>query len=140
MSRVVETLNERLRSCQSESWQKGQVEDISAGDQAGGEKQEEELFSPGRLESSLSWPKGQEEDIQEAGPTAVVQQFVEQINQYSETWENRDESNNFDQRHDVELARKSVFPIVEAGSVENTQQGKVVCLISLFSDLDLFCQ
>jgi len=56
----------------------------------------------------------EEEEVHEVGPSAVVQQFVEQINQYTETWENRDESNNFDQRHDVELARKSVFPIVEA--------------------------
>ena len=29
--------------------------------------------------------------------------------------QNKDESNNFDQRHDLELARKSVYPIVEAG-------------------------
>jgi len=56
----------------------------------------------------------EEEEVHEVGPSAVVQQFCEQINQYTETWENRDESNNFDQRHDVELARKSVFPIVEA--------------------------
>eukprot|EP00403_Amphidinium_massartii_P034621 CAMPEP_0178443034 /NCGR_PEP_ID=MMETSP0689_2-20121128/38582_1 /TAXON_ID=160604 /ORGANISM="Amphidinium massartii, Strain CS-259" /LENGTH=855 /DNA_ID=CAMNT_0020066819 /DNA_START=48 /DNA_END=2612 /DNA_ORIENTATION=- len=55
-----------------------------------------------------------EEEPHEVGPSAVVQQFVEQINQYTETWESRDESNNFDQRHDVELARKQVFPIVEA--------------------------
>mmetsp|Transcript_11624 Transcript_11624/g.18521 ORF Transcript_11624/g.18521 Transcript_11624/m.18521 type:complete len:849 (-) Transcript_11624:78-2624(-) len=56
-----------------------------------------------------------EDDTHEAGMTsAVVQQFVEQIKQYTEMWENRDESNNFDQRHDVDLARKSVFPIVEA--------------------------
>ncbi|CAJ1429280.1 unnamed protein product [Effrenium voratum] len=63
------------------------------------------------------------------GYSAVVQQFVEQIKQYTEQWEaahdkpvgglmistcNKDESNNFDQRHDLELARKSVYPIVEA--------------------------
>ncbi|CAE7431027.1 tuf1 [Symbiodinium natans] len=48
------------------------------------------------------------------GYSAVVQQFVEQIKQYTEQWENKDESNNFDQRYDLELARKSVFPIVEA--------------------------
>jgi len=55
-----------------------------------------------------------EQEVVEVGPTAVVRQFVEQIDQYTKMWENRDESNNFDQRHDVELARKSVFPIVEA--------------------------
>ncbi|CAE6954799.1 unnamed protein product, partial [Symbiodinium sp. CCMP2456] len=48
------------------------------------------------------------------GYSAVVQQFVEQIKQYTEQWENKDESHNFDQRYDLALARKSVFPIVEA--------------------------
>ena len=110
------------------------------------------------------------------GYSAVVQQFVEQIKQYTEQWEermkrdatvlplsnlslspwlfkdtcwnpkkkvydieifykhqpkevvsqplmcaqNKDESNNFDQRHDLELARKSVYPIVEAGILKTT--------------------
>lgn len=53
------------------------------------------------------------------GYSAVVQQFVEQIKQYTEQWENKDESNNFDQRHDLELARKSVYPIVEVGMAES---------------------
>merc|ERR1712061_428072 len=56
----------------------------------------------------------EEEEPHDVGPTAVVQQFVERINEYTEMWESRDESNNPDQRHDVELARKNVFPIVEA--------------------------
>jgi len=39
------------------------------------------------------------DDVEEAepmdvGPSNVVQQFVEHINQYTEKWENRDESNN----------------------------------------------
>ncbi|CAK0838676.1 unnamed protein product, partial [Prorocentrum cordatum] len=55
-----------------------------------------------------------EEDTQESGPSHVVAQFVERINEYTEMWENRNEDNNFDQRHDIELARKNVFPIVEA--------------------------
>merc|ERR1711907_623928 len=59
-------------------------------------------------------PKDDPNDMEEEGTTAVVQHFIEQINQYTETWENKDESNNFDQRHDRELARKAVFPIVEA--------------------------
>lgn len=58
---------------------------------------------------------GEEEPLEAGvGYSAVVQQFVEQIKQYTEQWENKDESNNFDQRHDLELARKSVYPIVEA--------------------------
>merc|ERR1712187_823259 len=60
--------------------------------------------------------KGGEDEAEahEVGPSPVVRQFMEQINVYTEMWETRDESKNFDQRHDVELARKSVFPIVEA--------------------------
>merc|ERR1711881_495526 len=58
----------------------------------------------------------EEEEAEEhqAGTSALVQQFVEHINEYTEMWEERDESNNFEQKHDVELARKKVFPIVEA--------------------------
>merc|ERR1711998_472646 len=56
----------------------------------------------------------EEEEGREDKLSDMVPQFVEQINQYTETWGNRDESNNFDQRHDVELARRQVFPIVEA--------------------------
>jgi len=58
--------------------------------------------------------EGEEDEPMDVGPSNVVQQFVEHINQYTEKWENRDESNNFDQRHDIELARKNVYPIVEA--------------------------
>lgn len=58
--------------------------------------------------------EGEEEELHDVGPSAVVQMFVEHINAYTETWENRDESNNFDQRHDIELSRQNVYPIVEA--------------------------
>merc|ERR1712129_665772 len=54
------------------------------------------------------------EETHEVGPSPVVRQFVEQIDNYTKMWENNDERNNFDQRHDNEMARKSVFPIVEA--------------------------
>merc|ERR1712008_577272 len=54
------------------------------------------------------------EETHEIGPSPVVRQFVEQIDNYTKMWENNDERNNFDQRHDTEMARKSVFPIVEA--------------------------
>merc|ERR1712224_1013084 len=58
--------------------------------------------------------EGEEAEEHQAGTSALVQQFVEHINEYTEMWEERDESNNFEQKHDVELARKKVFPIVEA--------------------------
>jgi len=56
----------------------------------------------------------EEEEVQDSGPSHMVAQFVERINEYTEMWENRNEENNFDQRHDIELARKNVEPIVEA--------------------------
>lgn len=94
--------------------------DKEADDEEAGEKgKDAKKDTKGDKKAAKGKDKGKggeadEGNVQEIGPTAVVQQFVEQINQYTETWENRDESNNFDQRHDVELARKSVFPIVEA--------------------------
>merc|ERR1712151_870105 len=56
----------------------------------------------------------EEEEVQDSGPSHMVAQFVERINEYTEQWENRNEDNNFDQRHDIELARKTVAPVVEA--------------------------
>merc|ERR1712159_383553 len=60
--------------------------------------------------------KGGEEEEEKInmGPTDVVKQFVEHINNYTEVWEAKDESNNFEQRHDRDLARKIVYPIVES--------------------------
>merc|ERR1712190_294340 len=43
----------------------------------------------------------EEAEAHEVGPSPVVRQFMEQINVYTEMWETRDESKNFDQRHDV---------------------------------------
>ncbi|CAD7971149.1 unnamed protein product [Amoebophrya sp. A120] len=56
----------------------------------------------------------EETEEHQAGPTAIVQSFVDLINDYSEVWEDREESHNFDQKHDAELTRKLVFPMVEA--------------------------
>ena len=61
--------------------------------------------------------KGKKDAVEEeftSGPTQIVQGFVDLINDYSEVWEDRDESNNFEQKHDAELTRKLVFPMVEA--------------------------
>merc|ERR1711959_340949 len=59
---------------------------------------------------------GGDEDVEEhqAGTSALVEEFVQHIQEYTEMWEDRDEAKNFDQKHDVELARKKVYPIVEA--------------------------
>eukprot|EP00401_Gymnodinium_catenatum_P083275 CAMPEP_0117501452 /NCGR_PEP_ID=MMETSP0784-20121206/23305_1 /TAXON_ID=39447 /ORGANISM="" /LENGTH=861 /DNA_ID=CAMNT_0005296705 /DNA_START=118 /DNA_END=2703 /DNA_ORIENTATION=- len=77
------------------------------GKEAKGKEAKKDKGGKGKVEE-------REEEQHDAGVGAVVQQFNEHINQYIEMWENKDETDNFDQRHDVELARKSVFPIVEA--------------------------
>merc|ERR1712097_11616 len=86
-----------------------------------GEKGKEEKKAKGKETKDKGKKKGkggaaEEEEAEEhqAGTSALVQQFVEHINEYTEMWEERDESTNFEQKHDVELARKKVFPIVEA--------------------------
>eukprot|EP00397_Hematodinium_sp_SG-2012_P009376 GEMP01009459.1.p1 GENE.GEMP01009459.1~~GEMP01009459.1.p1 ORF type:complete len:837 (+),score=197.06 GEMP01009459.1:32-2542(+) len=57
-----------------------------------------------------------EEEVEEhqTGASALVQQFVDLIEEYTELWELRDETKNFEQKHDTELCRKKVYPIVEA--------------------------
>merc|ERR1712166_1170780 len=89
-------------------------EEVGGKDAKGKDAKKDDKGKKGKDAKKGKGGAAEEEEVHEVGPSAVVQQFVEQINQYTETWENRDESNNFDQRHDVELARKSVFPIVEA--------------------------
>ena len=53
-----------------------------------------------------------EVEERQVGPTPTVQNFVDLINDYSEVWEERDEAVNFEQKHDPELTRKMVFPMV----------------------------
>ena len=65
---------------------------------------------------SYIFPSSSQKPAEEfqSGPTAIVQSFVDLINDYSDVWEDRDESYNFEQKHDAELTRKLVFPMVEA--------------------------
>ncbi|CEM19665.1 unnamed protein product [Vitrella brassicaformis CCMP3155] len=58
-----------------------------------------------------------EEDIepveQQVGPSGAVIKIKESIDEYMSTWKGRDESRNFDQRHDPALTRATVRPTVE---------------------------
>lgn len=47
------------------------------------------------------------------GPSEVVQKFDEFHEQYNEEWGDKDESENFKQKHDPEVAKKEVTPEVE---------------------------
>jgi len=55
----------------------------------------------------------EEEGQHDAGTSQQVQLFVELIDEYTTKWENRDESKNFEQKHDLELCRSKVYPVVE---------------------------
>ena len=46
-------------------------------------------------------------------PTEVIQKFDDFYSDYNELWANRDESENYEQRHDVEMAKGEVMPSVE---------------------------
>jgi len=54
-----------------------------------------------------------EEEEHQVGTSPLVQQFVELIEEYTEKWENRNESTNFEQKHDLKLCQEKVYPIVE---------------------------
>jgi uncharacterized protein with von Willebrand factor type A (vWA) domain len=47
------------------------------------------------------------------GPTEVVQKFDEMYEDYNDLWANRDESENYQQRHDTDMAKLEVMPSVE---------------------------
>lgn len=47
------------------------------------------------------------------GASEVVQKFDEQYDDYTESWVNRDETDNYKQTHDIELAKLEVMPLLE---------------------------
>ncbi|KAF4662820.1 hypothetical protein FOL47_006043 [Perkinsus chesapeaki] len=56
------------------------------------------------------------------GTSEVVQKLVELMKEYSSSWETRDESSNMHQRHDVNLTRSKVFPLVEKEIQDNVDE------------------
>jgi hypothetical protein len=47
------------------------------------------------------------------GPSEVVQKFDEFYEDYNDVWANRDETENYQQHHDTELAKEEVLPMVQ---------------------------
>ena len=47
------------------------------------------------------------------GPSECVQKFDEFYKDYNDTWADRDETENYDQSYDRDMARKEVLPLVE---------------------------
>jgi hypothetical protein len=47
------------------------------------------------------------------GPTECIQKFDEFYKDYNDTWADRDETENYEQSYDREMARKEVLPLVE---------------------------
>ncbi|KAF4688653.1 hypothetical protein FOZ60_002518 [Perkinsus olseni] len=67
----------------------------------------------GDKKASKTVAETEPENTHDVGTSAVVQSLVEQLKEYAATWETRDESQNVDQLHDVQLVRDKVFPVVE---------------------------
>lgn len=47
------------------------------------------------------------------GPPEIIQKFQEMYENYADTWENKDESSNFEQNYDVDMVKEDVRPAVE---------------------------
>jgi len=47
------------------------------------------------------------------GTTEVTRKFEEQYKEFNETWVQRDETDNYKQEHNVDLAREEVLPIID---------------------------
>lgn len=47
------------------------------------------------------------------GTSEIVQKFDEHYDNYNDVWVNRDETDNYKQQHDVELAKVEIMPILE---------------------------
>lgn len=59
---------------------------------------------------------GDEEEktkVAKIGPSEVVQKFEEFYEDYTGVWENRDETENYQQAYDTEMAKEEVMPNVE---------------------------
>jgi hypothetical protein len=62
--------------------------------------------------------KGDKDDdgagaIAKIGPSEVIQRFDEHYQDFNEEWVNRDETENYKQEHDVNLAKLEVMPLLE---------------------------
>jgi len=92
----------------------GDDDDEGGGGKKGGGKKEE--AKPDKKDAKKDKDAKEEDETEEfqAGPTAIVRTFCDLIADYSEVWEDREESGNFEQKHDKELTQKLVFPMVEA--------------------------
>jgi hypothetical protein len=51
--------------------------------------------------------------MKQLGTTEVTRKFEEQYKQFNEDWATRDETENYKQEHDVDLARVEVMPIID---------------------------
>ncbi|GBG24916.1 26S proteasome regulatory subunit 6B-like [Hondaea fermentalgiana] len=85
--------------------------------------------------------KGEEEEEAEkipplTGPTQFTATLQDCLDRFSGVWLDRDESNNFQQKHDVDLAKNVVRPNVEEEVRENVDKMLVVQLQNLKAQLE----
>jgi IQ and AAA domain-containing protein len=54
-----------------------------------------------------------DKQVAKIGPSEVVQKFDEFYSNYNDVWADRDETDNYEQSYDREMARQQVLPLVE---------------------------
>ncbi|CAK9091174.1 Dynein regulatory complex protein 11 (IQ and AAA domain-containing protein 1), partial [Durusdinium trenchii] len=83
---------------------------------------------------------GEEEEVEKipplSGPSVFSQTLKDSLDRYDEIWLERDESDNFQQKHDVSLAKNVVRPNVEEEVRENVDKMLVVQLQNLKTQLE----
>ena len=81
------------------------------------EEEEAKAAKAKKKEKKKKKKKGAAEDdkpkIVKIGPTEVVQKFDEFYSNYNEVWADRDETENYNQNYDVDMAKEEVMPNVE---------------------------
>jgi hypothetical protein len=91
----------------------------AAEDEGGGKKGKKEAKKEkgkkGKGKKGKGGGGGEDGDVAiiKIGTSEVVQKFDEHYDAYNDVWVQRDETDNYKQQHDVELAKHEIMPILE---------------------------
>lgn len=77
-----------------------------------------------------------EQPPQLTGPTELTTSMLSTVDQYDQVWLDRDESNNFHQKHDVELAKDVVRTPVEAEIRQQVDETLILQLANIKAQLE----
>lgn len=123
----METENNSIPDDITKFYERFNVEDaLSPEDEAAARAAEEEAGKKGKTKDKKGDKKGKgkkgvkasgEEDptkgAAKMGTTECARKFDEQYKEFNEDWVTRDETDNYKQEHDVDLARVEVMPLIE---------------------------